>query len=73
MQLILKIIYGSLVMAIQLPAPTATYTYTTGGFYIPVLILEDSLQPGDSVPCQVAVVSHTIKLVSGTPAFTVGL
>ncbi len=52
---------------------TVTYTFNDGGFYLPVLVLKDSLNTalGDTSYCMVTLVSNdTIKVVSGNADFS---
>lgn len=53
---------------------TVTYTFTDGGFYLPVLVLKDSLNTalGDTALCTVTLVStDTIRVLDGLADFTV--
>ncbi len=48
--------------------PTNTYTYTTAGNYLPVVILQDTSSP----PCNVPIVGKdTIKVIGSVPKFGV--
>ena len=51
---------------------SVTWTYSDGGFYLPVLVLKDSLNTavGDTAICSVTIVSDdTIRVVSGIADF----
>jgi len=53
---------------------TITWTYTDGGFYLPVLVLRDSLNTavGDTAICSVTIVSNdTVRVVSGMAEFSI--
>ncbi len=52
---------------------TITYTFNDGGFYLPVLVLKDSLNTalGDTSYCMVTLVSNdTIKVIDGIANFS---
>ncbi len=53
---------------------SVTYTFNDGGFYLPVLVLKDSLNTaiGDTAFCSVTIVStDTIRVVDGVPDFSI--
>lgn len=53
---------------------TVTWTFETGGFYLPVLVLKDSLNSaiGDTSFCMVTIIAiDTLKVVDGIADFTI--